>query len=328
MVERMIRRVWRWAAFAGLGAFCGIAVAAVDADQATASDPPIASIVSPASGQTYRQFELVRTAFSCFEGAGGPGLEQCNDSSGAVGSADSGSGSFGSGTLDTSIPGVQTYYVGAVSNDGLSTQASISYTVLEVPSVSIAVPEDGAHYVRGQLVRAFYECPVGEGGPFLADCEGTVPPGQAIDTSTLGPHTFSATAVDRDGISTTKTARYTVVYPDNRFELAGISSAPDGALRIEVDLPGPGTMRIRATTRRASTEHGHRAARRGEPFVFARRDAKAGSARVLDLGVKPTARGERLLQHQRRRIFLKIACTYTPTYGLSRTITRDRIAVP
>jgi hypothetical protein len=93
----------------------------------TVAEPPSASISAPATGGTYEVGQSVSTAFSCSEGAGGTGLSSCNDSSGAktVGG--------GAGQLDTSTLGTHTYTVSAVSKDGLSDDASISYTVVPAP---------------------------------------------------------------------------------------------------------------------------------------------------------------------------------------------------
>lgn len=78
------------------------------------------------------------------------------------------------------------------------------------PTVSIVRPPDGATYGQGQVVYASYTCD-DSGGSGLSGCSGDARIGGAIDTSTPGPHTFSATAVDGAGHSTTVTHGYHVV---------------------------------------------------------------------------------------------------------------------
>jgi alpha-tubulin suppressor-like RCC1 family protein len=86
--------------------------------------PPSASIAKPAGGGTYAVGEAVATAFSCVEGASGPGLASCNDSSGARTAAG------GVGSLATSTAGVHAYTVTTVSKDGLARSSSIAYRVV------------------------------------------------------------------------------------------------------------------------------------------------------------------------------------------------------
>jgi 6-phosphogluconolactonase (cycloisomerase 2 family) len=89
--------------------------------------PPTATIASPAANRTFTLNQSVPTAFSCSEGASGPGIASCTDSAGASGT---------SGTLNTSTIGTHTYSVTATSEDGLTATTQIGYTVTNPPGGS------------------------------------------------------------------------------------------------------------------------------------------------------------------------------------------------
>jgi outer membrane protein assembly factor BamB len=183
------------------------------------SGPPSVSIAAPASNGTYSQGQTVATSFSCTEAPGGPGIQSCVDSN----------GSASPGQLDTSIAGNHTYTVTATSRDGQKGSAQISYTVAAPPTVTIITPAEGATYMLGRSVGASYACQEGAGGPGLQPgaqgCSGPVANGAAIDTSTVGQHTFTVTATSQDGLSTNSTTHYTVGYAFSGF-LAPVNNPP------------------------------------------------------------------------------------------------------
>ena len=107
---------------------------------------PTVAISSPGAGGTYGIGQSVPTSFSCTDGAGGPGIASCDDSTGHDGV----SGTI-TGALSTSTSGSQTYTVTATSLDGQTTSQSISYSVTPPPSVTVLPSIAGAARVGSTL---------------------------------------------------------------------------------------------------------------------------------------------------------------------------------
>ncbi len=80
------------------------------------------------------------------------------------------------------------------------------------PTVSLTSPANGATFTQGQSVGAAYTCAVASPAA-ISSCSGTVVSGAKIETSTLGKHTFTVTAVANDGASVTASTTYTVKAP-------------------------------------------------------------------------------------------------------------------
>jgi hypothetical protein len=166
-----------------------------------------ATITSPASGGFYSLNQSVPTSFTCSEG-GAPGPWLCLDSNNSTGS---------SGFLDTSALGTQQYFVAAEIQGRLYDIRSISYTVLAtpLPTARIAAPISGGTYALNQLVPTSFSCSEASGGPGLSSCldANSSPSPGALDTATVGPHTYSVIATSADGLSSTATMTYTVAEP-------------------------------------------------------------------------------------------------------------------
>jgi hypothetical protein len=187
----------------------------------TPVEEPSATISAPAAGERFNQGESVPTAFSCAEGANGPGLESCSDSEGEA------TTSGGTGRLDTSRPGLFTYSVTAVSEDGLVKSAEIDYTVAGPPSASITAPSSGGFYAQGQVVPTTFTCAEGTLGPGVESCEdsnGSTTGSGELDTASLGEHTYTVTATSEDGQAESESITYTVAAPPS----ASITSPPAG----------------------------------------------------------------------------------------------------
>ena len=87
------------------------------------------------------------------------------------------------------------------------------------PTVTIVTPPTGAVYAQNQVVNAGFSCADTVGGTGIASCVGTVANGQAVNTATLGPKTFTVTATDGAGNTRVLNRTYTVaaVRPDARI---------------------------------------------------------------------------------------------------------------
>ncbi len=158
--------------------------------------PPTATITAPPGGGVYSLGQSVPTAFSCAQGSGGQPVATCVDSGGASG---------GSGTLDTSTYGSHSYTVTATSQDGYTGSATISYWVANPPTATVSMPLTGGTYALGQSVPTSFACS-DETGPGITTCQdsnGATGGTGALDTSTLGPHTYTVTAKSGDGLTST-----------------------------------------------------------------------------------------------------------------------------
>ncbi|MGA2006800.1 MAG: hypothetical protein ABSH27_04475, partial [Solirubrobacteraceae bacterium] len=162
---------------------------------------PTVSLVTPPSGTpTYTYGESVDASYSCTAGAGST-ISSCS------GTVISGS------AINTTSVGSNSFSVTATDADSQSTTVTHTYNVVALPpSVTLTTPPSGTPtYTYGQVVDASYSCAAG-GGSTISTCVGTVANGSAINTTSVGSgKSFSVTATDADGQSTTVTHTYNVV---------------------------------------------------------------------------------------------------------------------
>jgi hypothetical protein len=93
----------------------------------------------------------------------------------------------------------------------LPASAGAQATDTTPPTVLVATPAQGATFVKGQAVSVSFAC---TDDVAVADCVGTLANGAALDTSVVGPGSFTVTAHDTSGNPQTVTNTYSVVEQD------------------------------------------------------------------------------------------------------------------
>ena len=173
-----------------------LALAALMIVPATAAAAPSITLTTPADGAVYATAPAVAADYSCAPDAGtGSPITDCH-------------GTVANGAaIDTATAGTKVFTVNATAMDGATNSVTHTYTVdSTAPAIALTTPAQGAVFASGEAVNATYSC-ADLGGAGMASCTGTVLSGLPLDTSP-GTHTFTVTATDNAGNTTTVTHSY------------------------------------------------------------------------------------------------------------------------
>jgi len=269
---------------------------------------PQVVITAPVDNAAYLWTAVPAADFTCVAGVGST-VQSCRATvdGNAISAAQALPNSFGAHTLTAT----------ATDADGMSATASATYTVTSSVSlvpVSITAPAQGARYRLGQLVKARYSCLAPTTGAALKSCVGTVPAGRPINTKRLGAHTFSVSATNAEGSSTTETVTYKVIHTSNRFLVTAVRAGRSGTARLRLTLPGPGVVKVAAT----AWDSARGGSRKHIVYGFVRVVARhGGRVRVV---LAPSAAGRALLRVRAARPAVSFVVSYTPTGARPRVL--------
>lgn len=239
-----------------------------------------------------------------------PGAANCNPVSYTVRASDGQTASAtGSPFAFTGLPPgtPETFTVIATNPAGSSAASSISNSVTPAaaPAVTLSAPVKDATYTIGQVVKANYSCQEGAGGPGISTCVGTLPNGSALDTQTLGAHTFTVTATSADGQTAAITVVYHVARPPNKFQIKSFKVNSAGTVRVVITVPGAGKAILSVL-------------QLGRDKSLVHKGLTSTRAQTLRATLKLPAKDAKKLRGKKGVVVI----SFTPKNGLQRTVTK------
>jgi subtilase family serine protease len=157
---------------------------------------PTETIGSPQSGATYTMGQRVIASYSCAASVAGATSCTAPVANGAA--------------INTSTAGAHQFAVTTTDANGFSTTTIATYSVVAAPTIAIAAPAPGGVYARAQSLTAAFSC-AASAPATITSCTGPVAAGAPVATTAPGPHSFTVTATDSNGVNSALTAGYTIV---------------------------------------------------------------------------------------------------------------------
>lgn len=114
----------------------------------------------------------------------------------------------------SSLPLAAAVAVGVVMLGGVSAASAgrlnSSVAAGAIPRIKFLSPRNGASYQRKARILARFRCTESGTASAITSCDGTVRPGDPIDTGSVGTKSFTVTATDTSGNRVRQTVRYSV----------------------------------------------------------------------------------------------------------------------
>lgn len=131
----------------------------------------------------------------------------------------------------------------ATDPSGSYATAQVTLTVAAPPSALISAPAAGNTFEVGQSVSTAFSCSEGAGGSGLLSCTDSagVKTGSGhLDTSAVGSHVYTVTAVSKDGLTESTSINYTVVpkpeLPKRPEDLPGGPAPPAPGIDLSLSI--------------------------------------------------------------------------------------------
>jgi autotransporter-associated beta strand protein len=175
------------------------------------------------------------------------------------------------------------------------------------PTATINSPTTrNAQYTLNQRVPTSFSCADNNGGPGITSCtdsNGSTGGLGHVDTSTLGQHTYTVTAVSKDGQQDRASLSYTVG-PPNQFKARVTRTTSCGVIHVKLTVPWSGYAHVYAWSKR----------------WYGSADANTSHAGTLSLLIRPDRFGRHLVAHHHHAIKIYVTAQYMPTGGEGSTV--------